>query len=247
MPIIFNQKTITLPTSGTISLGMTEPQQKYVVESGAITLLGNINIQEGGTAVEGTTYNFKYQANVTLSGSSIFFFGSLMPSTLVDKTCSIVAYYNGTAWDVQYIPDLDQNGAIPPSVLPQDAAFISVNAFGGGGIAYTDALLTNDATNPLQYRLKADETLEWRGQMDKAAGALGSTLIFTMTGDYRPVNDKKYIIQVYNVTTAAYENALLTIGGSAGANPGEYRITWAVPANAYEWYADGFFPHTAQE
>jgi hypothetical protein len=117
MPITNNSQIITLTAGGgTQNLPTISPATLYIVQ-GTTTLTSNWTIQSSGTAVVGMQYNIKYEATIALDGNTITVFGTTMPSTLVDKSCEITAYYDGTDWEVNFILDLNENGAIPITVI----------------------------------------------------------------------------------------------------------------------------------
>ena len=124
MPSISEIYDITLTAGGgTENLPVTGHYTKYRVTSGAITLTSNWTIQSSGTPTDGTTYYLEYEADVTLSGNSITFFGTTMPSNLSQAKFRVVAVYNesATAWEVAYLLDGNSAGIINTSNIADNA------------------------------------------------------------------------------------------------------------------------------
>ena len=119
MPIQNTTQTIDLTAGGgTENLPVFAPTSMYIIQStGSVTLTSNWTIQESGTPTTGLEYHFRYEADITPDGNTITVFGRALPDTLYDKTHDIIAYYDGTDWEVNFIVDVDENGAIPLSVI----------------------------------------------------------------------------------------------------------------------------------
>lgn len=117
MPILNTTHTITLTAGGgTENLPMTSQATLYII-TGTATLTSNWTIQPSGTAILGAEYRFRYQANIDLDGNDITIFGVTLPTNLADKTHEISCYYNGSAWEVNFQIDVDEDGSIPDSLL----------------------------------------------------------------------------------------------------------------------------------
>lgn len=65
-----------------------------------------------GTPLEGMSCTFEYKATPTTGGNSITFLGTTMPSDYTSKKVNIDAYYNGSAWIVDYQPAFDESDII---------------------------------------------------------------------------------------------------------------------------------------
>lgn len=119
MPILNTTQTITLTAGGgTIDLDVSIPIERYVI-TGTATLTSNWTIQPAdtlGILIAGVEYIFYWNANITPDGNTVTLFGSTVPEIWLNKDVRIKAYYNGTTWNVDYIPDFNQN-----SVLNYDA------------------------------------------------------------------------------------------------------------------------------
>lgn len=129
MPIQNNAQIITLTAGGgTINLPTVAPVTLYIIQ-GTATLTSNWTIQSSGTPVVGMLYSFRYEAEITPDGNTITVFGRSLPSTLYDKTHIINVYWDGTNWEPNFVVDVDENGSIPSSTLPQHN-FVDADAVG---------------------------------------------------------------------------------------------------------------------
>jgi hypothetical protein len=168
-----------------------------------------------------------------------------MPRTLGNKNCTISAYHNGTSWDVQFIPDLDQTGTIPYDVLPLDESFTAVNAFGGASPAFANADYTSSGTTALGFRLRGDKRVEFRGVVNSAAGV--NSQLFTLPAAYRSGRDKTYPFTVRNVTDSAWETMTLTINGTTSGTPGQVEVSGLTGSKNYKIYFDSFVAYRIDE
>lgn len=109
MPYLEYQKDLPLTSGGgTYNLSVEDPYSAYAISSsGSVTLSSSWTIQSSGTAYAGHKFFFNYNANITLDGNQINFFGTDMPQNLVNKDCTIVAYYDGSSWTVNFLPSAD--------------------------------------------------------------------------------------------------------------------------------------------
>tara|TARA_R110000764_G_scaffold20407_3_gene52407 strand:- start:119 stop:874 length:756 start_codon:yes stop_codon:yes gene_type:complete len=113
MPINNLTEIVTLTAGGgTFNLDVTSSSSIYIIQ-GTATLTSNWTIQPTGVNSAGMQYNFKYEANIALGSNSITIFGATMPATLVNKTCEITCYYDGTDWEVNFLPDVLEANIIP--------------------------------------------------------------------------------------------------------------------------------------
>ena len=113
MPITNAIQLIPLTAGGgTVNLDVTSAISKYIIQ-GTATLTSNWTIQPSGTAVAGMQYDFKYEGDITLNGNTITIFGETMPETLVNKTCEISCYYDGTDWEPNFLPDVLEANILP--------------------------------------------------------------------------------------------------------------------------------------
>ena len=248
MPLIKKQESFEIVSGGnTFNLDVESRTTLYRIFSSApVTPVGNHSFAVSGTPVEGMTFTFRYLANATLNSPVVIsIFGSTMPSVLGNKNHTITAYYDGAAWDVQFIPDLDQTGTLPYDVLPPDETFTAVNAFGGSAPAFANADYTSSGTTALGFRLRGDKRLEFRGVVNSAAGV--NSQLFTLPAGYRSGRDKTYPFTVRNVTDSAWETMTLTINGTTSGTPGQVEVSGLTGAKNYKMYFDSFVAYRIDE
>lgn len=91
---------------------------------GTKALSASVNIDEtGGRAAEaGDTIEFINRATFTGYGANVVnFMGVAMPEVYADKDCIIKCYYTGSAWDVQFHVDGNQDDIIIEGMIEDDA------------------------------------------------------------------------------------------------------------------------------
>lgn len=128
MPIFPNTQTDFLTSGGgTLNYPILSNMEVYIIKTAApITLTSNWTIQPQGVPAptQRVIYDIRYEAKVTLASNTITVFGQTMPPELSDKTCDIRAYWDGVDWEVNFIPDVLEEGSIPASsVAVGDVAF----------------------------------------------------------------------------------------------------------------------------
>ncbi|MEX0597457.1 MAG: hypothetical protein WD512_13260 [Candidatus Paceibacterota bacterium] len=117
MPIINTTQIVTLTAGGgTENLDVFGQANLYIIK-GTATLTSNWTIQPIGSPLTGTEFTFRYEAEINLNGNTITVFGKQVPATLADKTHEIVAYYDGTDWEVNFKADMNEDGSVPLSVI----------------------------------------------------------------------------------------------------------------------------------
>ena len=110
-------KTLTItagtPAAGWGSLSVDYNINTYYVTSAApVTLSTNWTISALGSVYTGLTYNFFYDADVTLSGNTISFFGESLTILQSDKKLIVTAIYLASAWKVSIVPDLSSGNGL---------------------------------------------------------------------------------------------------------------------------------------
>lgn len=117
MATINHRDTITLTNAAvSITLPATDPYDLYeIVTTAAVAIPGTTAITASGTVTEGLTYNFRYLADV--SSGTVTIMGEVIPPQLRNKSMLITAFYDGSAWVVDFFPDLAQTGIISKSNL----------------------------------------------------------------------------------------------------------------------------------
>lgn len=106
MPIQVNKYEIEVTASpGTVTLPVADPYELYtIVTTGTVTLGGAVDIVSRGTLSEGVTYKFQYTGSIT-NINALTVMGVAVP---FNKPFTADAYYNGTSWEVSFLPDLSQ-------------------------------------------------------------------------------------------------------------------------------------------
>lgn len=100
---------------GTKNLSNQEFESRYrIFSSGSVTLTSSWTIQQdpAESPIENLLFTIRYEADISLNGNSITFFGTTMPSELTDKQCYIYAKYDGSSWQVIFWPDWDEDNII---------------------------------------------------------------------------------------------------------------------------------------
>lgn len=123
--------TVLTATPQSISLDVDDPYTLYLLKtSGTISILGTTNISTTGTLIEGLTFKFQYTGSIIDGTLSIM--GENLPTHLKQKNCTIVAYYNGSTWEVSFVPSLSQTAIITPDNFTEAAggSFLVRNSVG---------------------------------------------------------------------------------------------------------------------
>lgn len=148
MPIITTPSIITLTAGGgTVNLDIAEPVDIYFIR-GTATLTSNWTIQSSNVnslpLIAGVLYNFKYEADITLDGNTITIFGQTLPPHVADKNMRITAYYNGSVWIVEFIPDVNQNNIIDYNNLLENGFKLLPTVTTGNGFGEEETMLNGD-------------------------------------------------------------------------------------------------------
>jgi len=149
MPIEFIRKeSEILAAGGTVSFDSTELVDQYIIVStGAVTLLANQAFTYTGAISAGMLFKFEYTANIDAGANTITFFGETMPDSLTDKECEITAYYNGTTWDVKFIPSINEIAIITPAQFTI-SPYILLDYTAGGT---STAVLTEETLASIEF------------------------------------------------------------------------------------------------
>jgi hypothetical protein len=108
--------------SQTIDVNDSNPLYKIV---GTATITVDNTFTHNGTLFDGLTYEYDYQALATYSGGVVKFHGVAMTATQALKNHRIIATYNGSAWEVQFIPDMSEDGIIETAKLADEAVTVA--------------------------------------------------------------------------------------------------------------------------
>lgn len=108
MAINISALNITLDGTGTEipTLNVTDPYEKYYLLGSGIIAIGNYAIVPTGTPINGTTFIFKYRADVDITTNSTTFsiFGQSLTQNQLNSVLDIECYYDGTSWEVEIKP-----------------------------------------------------------------------------------------------------------------------------------------------
>lgn len=122
----FVKKPLVLPL---VAIGETYPipvsdsGSEYLI-TGTETITGSNVFQSSGTPVNGLTYVYKYQAAATYTAAFVVsFHGVALTATQALKNQIITAVYDSVAatWNVDIVPDLQQDGVIEAAKLAADS------------------------------------------------------------------------------------------------------------------------------
>lgn len=143
---IIVQNIAITAAGGTFTLPTATPVNVYTI-SGTATLVANVAITSSGTLTAGLEYNFDYNANLTHGGNTFSIMGTEVPIDLLLKQFKARAYYNGSAWEVEIVPDFMESGIIQEDqfvVSPYPLVDSDLNGVTsvGGGTEETIATLT---------------------------------------------------------------------------------------------------------
>lgn len=108
MAINISALNITLDGTGTEipTLNVTDPYEKYYLLGSGIIAIGNYAIVPTGSPINGTTFIFKYRADVDITTNSTTFsiFGQSLTQNQLNSVLDIECYYDGTSWEVEIKP-----------------------------------------------------------------------------------------------------------------------------------------------
>jgi len=110
------QVDILTAGGGTLNYSLTSPSELYIIKTAApVTLTSNWTIQPQGIPApsQRVSYDIRYEADITLNGSSVTIFGHSLTESLVNKNSNISCYWNGATWEVNVLPDVLENNVIP--------------------------------------------------------------------------------------------------------------------------------------
>jgi len=104
----------------------TNAYENILVESGAITLVGNVVINPTVTPDFPAAFKVRWDSIVTLSTFSVTICGSVINQDLVNQRGTFDCYYDGAAWTVLYYAD----GKDQPQI---ERGVANINVPAGGG------------------------------------------------------------------------------------------------------------------
>lgn len=171
-----------------------------------------------GTLFRGLTYKYDYQAVATYNGAVVSFHGVAMTATQALKNHLVIATYNGSAWEVQFIPDMSQEGIIEASKLASDAvstikiADLAVTTAkleaGGAGVGVTNAKMAEMAS----ATIKGNDSVGAAVPQDLSVTEVRTMLDqdVTLTGDVTGTATETFATGVTTIATTIANDAVTT-------------------------------------
>jgi hypothetical protein len=124
---------------GTINVDVTEYVGLYTVSPATTGILtGSTTIAPTGTDTPGVQYLFDLKGGITLGAFSVTVFGYSLTAVQADKGCIILAYYNGSTYDIKLFVDHSQLAVVESDRLVGDIPLSKLAI---------DARLTTNTTN----------------------------------------------------------------------------------------------------
>jgi hypothetical protein len=119
-----------LAAPGSYPCDLEEPVDRYdiITSAGTTTVSGTASITVSGTAAEGHTLHFRYLADI--AGGTVDILGTNIPSHLLSKNMDIEAYFDGSAWNVRFLPDANQTGILLSSAMADNSNYITYTTVG---------------------------------------------------------------------------------------------------------------------
>jgi len=143
----------------------------YILTSdGAVTLTNNIaisiSLSSGIKAAAGDSIHIKYSCNVTLGVYTFTIFGRTVPSHLANKDFLIDAYFDGTNWNVVFIPSvvfnqetINNDNLVSGSITSSELASSAVTATELASDAVTTAKILNANVTVEKLEAEAKESV----------------------------------------------------------------------------------------
>ena len=126
--------TLTILAAGvTQTFPITDAVDIYDIKAnaGAVVLVGNVSITSSGTLSIGSTYSLLIGGGFTLGANTFTVFGATLTAAQVLYAGKVLAYYNGSSWDVYYDRD-DTSGNVSIQGGDIVAATVTSTALAGG-------------------------------------------------------------------------------------------------------------------
>lgn len=121
---------ITLTTGGNIPIYVDTatrilgPNVLYYRVTGTQTLSSNFALVATGTATDKQRIVIFWEANATLSGNSVVIMGTDAPEALSTKDYIADCLYNGSAWNVKFLPDFQENAIVETADIADEAVTV---------------------------------------------------------------------------------------------------------------------------
>lgn len=219
MPIKNTNPSYALVAGGqTKSIDVRDSNITYEI-TGTATITSDNVFESTGALSAGVVYTWKYNATATYSGGTVIFHGVAMTATQALKQYLVIAEYNGSTWDVDFIPDLADDGVIEASKLATDSvitAKIAANAVTTAKLP-NSTLTTDGVTLAKMAYLPSGTIIGNDGAGDAVPQALSITEVRTMldqdvtlTGDVTGTATQTFGTGVTTVATTIANDVVTT-------------------------------------
>lgn len=119
MPQILNYVNIEVTDGVNYVINAADNSLEYYI-NGTEALTSNWAVTMGAGSVAGMQLHMKYGAVVTLAGNHIFILGTQIPDGLADKDFDVFGFYNGSDWEISFLPDFQDTNIISTDNLLDD-------------------------------------------------------------------------------------------------------------------------------
>lgn len=186
---------------------------------GTATITVDNTFTHNGTLFDGLTYEYDYQALATYSGAEVKFHGVAMTATQALKNHRVIATYNGSAWEVMFIPDLAEDDIIEAAKLATDSVITSKIAAlavttakleaGGAGVGVTNAKMAEMASGTIKGNDGAGAAVPQDLSLTKVRTMLDQGV--TLTGDVTGTATQTFATGITTVATTIANDAVTTV------------------------------------
>jgi hypothetical protein len=220
MPINSNPSEFTILNGGLVqTIDVDETNNLYKIIGTAGTLASDNTFGHTGTLYDGLTYEYDYQASATYAGGVVKFHGVAMTATQALKNHRVIATYNGSAWEVMFVPDLAEDGIIEAAKLANNA--VSGDKIASGAVTTVklpNSTLTTDGVTLAKMAYLASGTIIGNdGGADAVPQALSLLEVKTMldqdvtlTGDVTGTATQTFATGVTTIATTIAAGSIHT-------------------------------------
>lgn len=194
MPQILNYVNIEVTDGVNYVINAADNSLEYYI-NGTEALTSNWAVTMGAGSVAGMQLHMKYGAVVTLAGNHIFILGTQIPDGLADKDFDVFGFYNGSDWEISFLPDFQDSSIIDTANILDDAVTNDKLAnmvrgtvkVGGASNAPTDLtanvagqILIGDGTDVKSLAVTGDVGITGAGLTTIVADAVDNTKLANM-------------------------------------------------------------------
>ena len=119
-----------------LTVSTSSPFSNYLL-TGTPTLTSNWAITYAGTPLAGCVVNIRYEATITLGGNIITILGTAIPDAYSAINYNAIAVYDGSAWQVNVMPDWENSDIVETHHLISKAVTLDCMADLSRGSIYT--------------------------------------------------------------------------------------------------------------